>query len=596
MARHIRLRPWQAQALERFESHPHPDFLAVATPGAGKTTFALAAALRAVIATPSTRVVVVAPTAHLKVQWATAAARMGLQLDPNWSPATKTLPADLHGIVTTYQQVASAAKQLRLLTPGSFVILDEIHHAGEDRAWGDSVLTAFEPAKQRLSLSGTPFRSDTRSIPFVRYKIEEAESDYEYGYADALKDGEVVRPVYFPRINGFMEWQAPDGTVNAASFDDALDRQGSQQRLRTALSVEGEWLPTVLRQAHEQLMAVRKRRPNAGGLVIATDQEHARAIAEMMRWRFNTTPVVALSDDPQASQRISDFDTTDTPWIVAVRMVSEGVDIPRLAIGVFATTTTTELFFRQAVGRLVRWIADPPDGSLGAQKAFLFIPDDPRLRSYAFQIAESRKHSLRKRSDDAGNALDEPPFEDPAAFDSATAPEESVEQLSLFTALSAVVTDGPHPVWSVFDDDFEIELRAGLPRMMEFDDIGGAFGDGLGDEGGHDDDRHGGNGGNGTQSGPATLEVPDVAPGLKVTLLGGLAARFARREEVRAKNADIARDLARLIGSGHARVNAELNRRSGVTKVDEATVEQLEKRAQAGERWYAELSKPRRMG
>jgi superfamily II DNA or RNA helicase len=578
MARQIRLRPWQAQALERFEQHPQPDFLAVATPGAGKTTFALAAALRAVMETPATRVVVVAPTAHLKVQWATAAARLGLQLDPNWSPATKTLPADLHGIVTTYQQVASAAKQLRLITPGSFVILDEIHHAGEERAWGDSVLTAFSPAKRRLSLSGTPFRSDTRSIPFVRYRVEEAESDYEYGYADALRDGEVVRPVYFPRINGFMEWQAPDGTVNAASFDDALDRQGSQQRLRTALSTEGEWLPTVLRQAHEQLMAMRKRRPNAGGLVIATDQEHARAIAELMRWRFNTTPVVALSDDPQASQRISDFDGADTPWIVAVRMVSEGVDIPRLALGVFATTTTTELFFRQAVGRLVRWVPDPADGSRGAQKAFLFIPDDPRLRSYAFQIAESRKHSLRKRSDDAGNALDGPAFEDPTAFDSQTAPEVEAEQLSLFTALSAVVTDGPHPVWSVFDDDFEIELRAGLSPIT----VGSS--DGL-DVPGADSSTDG-----------ATLDVPDVAPGLKVTLQGGLGSRFARREEMRAKNADIARDLARLTGSGHARVNAELNRRSGVTKVDEATIEQLEKRAEAGERWYAELSKPRRFG
>jgi superfamily II DNA or RNA helicase len=42
------------------------------------------------------------------------------------------------------------------------VILDEIHHAGDERAWGESLLVAFEHARRRLALSGTPFRSDTK--------------------------------------------------------------------------------------------------------------------------------------------------------------------------------------------------------------------------------------------------------------------------------------------------------------------------------------------------------------------------------------------------------------------------------------------------
>jgi superfamily II DNA or RNA helicase len=590
VSRRLHLRPWQIQALERLEAHADPDFLAVATPGAGKTTFALAAALRAVQHRPSTRVVVVAPTAHLKTQWAAAAALFGLQLDPNWSPGAKpargavsapaVLPADLHGIVTTYQQVASSAEALRRLTPGSFVVLDEIHHAGEERAWGDSVRRAFDPAATRLCLSGTPFRSDTRSIPFVRYRMEEAESDYEYGYADALRDGQVVRPVYFPRINGFMEWQAPDGTINAASFDDALDRQGSQQRLRTALSVEGEWLPAVLRQAHEQLVAIRRRRPRAGGLVIATDQDHARAIADEMRRRLHTVPVVVLSDDPQASQRIADFDAADTPWIVAVRMVSEGVDIPRLALGVYATATTTELFFRQAVGRLVRWTPEPSGATEVAQKAFMFIPDDPRLRSYAFQIAESRRHSLRRRSDDGREALDGPPIEDLAAVDALNQAAEA-EQLSLFTALSAVVTDGPHPVWSVFDDDFEIDLGGGPLRPIGTDATDATDATAQADQA--------------DQAG--VLDVPDVAPGLRAAIgYGAAGPRFVRREELRLRNAELAKDLARTTGIGHAKVNAELNRRSGITAVDDATVEQLERRVAAAEKWWAEITRPRRIG
>src|SRR6266511_3848157 len=167
MARSVRLRPWQKRALDGLQTTESPDFLAVATPGAGKTTFALLAAVHDIAANPGRRLVVVAPTSHLKVQWADAAAKFGLHLEPSWSPAQARLPADVHGVVTTYQQVASSPDPVRHLAARSMVILDEIHHAGDDRAWGESVRRAFELAPRRLSLSGTPFRSDTIPIPFV---------------------------------------------------------------------------------------------------------------------------------------------------------------------------------------------------------------------------------------------------------------------------------------------------------------------------------------------------------------------------------------------------------------------------------------------
>src|SRR5690606_11259628 len=144
---------------------------------------------------------------------------------------------------------------------------------------------------------------------------------------------------------------------------------------RTALSLEGEWLPTVLRSAVERLSRLRSTQPDAGGLVIAADQDHARGIAAILADRFDQRATVVTSDDPDASSGIQRFATSDQPWLVAVRMVSEGVDIPRLRVGVYATTTTTELFFRQAVRRFVRWTPGIKD-----QKSYLFIPDDPRLR------------------------------------------------------------------------------------------------------------------------------------------------------------------------------------------------------------------------
>lgn len=544
MTRSIRLRPWQKAAFEKYVAAGQDDFLTVATPGAGKTTFALTVARHVLSERPRSRLIVVAPTAHLKVQWAQAAARFALHLDPQWSAADGALPADMHGIVTTYQQVATSADVLRQVATDAFVIFDEVHHAADDRAWGDSIRRAFEPSVRRLAISGTPFRSDTQSIPFVRYVLDEAAPDYDYGYGEALRDGRVVRPVFFPRTGGDMEWTAPDGSLQSASFDDALDQARSSQRLRTALSLEGEWLPTVLREAVAKLDALRAEHPEAGGLVIASDQDHARGIAGLLRDRFGQQATVVTSDDPDASARIARFSAGSDPWLVAVRMVSEGVDIPRLRVGVYATTTTTELFFRQAVGRFVRWTP-----GVKAQQAYLFIPDDPRLRSRAFQIAEQRRHSLRQREQERAER-------DPAALDAG-----GEEQLSLFAALSAVATG--QAVHATFDGE-----------VVDDDVV--------------DDDD------------PAlvlTLAPPPPLVGERRSLdelgieIGGAAARTRREEKrrLRDQNSELVATLVRRTGQSHAQVNAELNRLSGVGRITEATVAQLRRRLEIAEQMARRL-------
>ena len=548
MTRTVRLRPWQKAALDQFIEAAKPDFLAVATPGAGKTTFALTAARHQLSVSPG-RLVVVAPTAHLKLQWARAAAAFSLHLDPAWSAADGRLPADMHGIVTSYQQVASCAAVLARLSEGAFVVFDELHHAAEDRAWGAAISEAFANSGRRLALSGTPFRSDTRAIPFVNYKGDEAVPDYEYSYGDALADRRVVRPVYFPRTNGNMEWSAPDGSMHAASFDDPLDAVRASQRLRTALSLEGDWLPTVLRAANTRLIEVRREQPNAGGLVIATDQEHARGIADLLQRRFGTQARVVTSDDPDASAGIATFAAGTEPWLVAVRMVSEGVDIPRLRVGVYATTTSTELFFRQAVGRLVRWTRGVP-----RQRAWLFIPDDPRLRILASRIAEQRRHSLRK--DDRAVPFERQ--EDPDALDPQPGDDE---QISLFAVISAVATGAEEPAADPFpyddtdgDDDegvsgSDFELLLAPPPPLAGD---GARGESGGEAGGV-----------------------------------GVLTRREEKMQLRDANAAIARELVRRTGQTHAQVNAELNRISGVRKVSEATIDQLARRQRGGEKWLA---------
>ncbi len=552
----ITLRPWQRAAFDLFDASDEPDFLAVATPGAGKTTFALTCA-RAQLSKwaadgTARRLVVVAPTSHLKLQWALAAHRMGLQLDPDWSP-DYGLARDTHGLVTTYQQIATgaAASKLQGLSAEGMVILDEVHHAGHERAWGDGIGAAFVHAARRLSLSGTPFRSDAARIPFVRYDVtaegDQAHADYTYGYADALRDGGVVRPVYFPRVDGQMEWSTPSGDVLRATFHDELARDQVSARLRTALSTEGDWIVNVLGQAHERLRTIRAEQPDAGGLVIATDQEHAQAIARMLRNRFNTTAEVVVSDDPTASRKIAEFAGNDRPWLVSVRMVSEGVDIPRLRVGVYATTTSTELFFRQAVGRFVRWQA-----GRSSQKAYVYVPDDPRLRNHAFQIAEARRHVLRppaKQDDDEMSPNGE--------LDRQVAVGDAAEQLALFSVVSSTATGVKfHAVTETGVEHYDDEPD---PPTPDFD------------------------------ADPAlAVELPDVPTEAGLVPFGSLSVA-EQKDELRTRNADVAKRLVDMTGWNHARVQGEMNRLAGISKVSTATVDQLERRLRYAESWLRRL-------
>ncbi|MEX0868927.1 MAG: DEAD/DEAH box helicase [Nitriliruptoraceae bacterium] len=533
MRRSLRLRRWQKAALDAFETHPRADFLTVATPGAGKTTFAMTAALRNLAHHPHRRVVVVAPTQHLKHQWADAAADFGLQLESSWS-AADGMPRDMHGIVVTYQQVAATVPHLQPLADDAFVVLDEIHHAGSERAWGAAVGEAFGAAAHRLALSGTPFRSDTDPIPFVRYDADVAVADYVYGYGDALHDGGVVRPVFFPAVGGHMEWTAPDGALMRASFADPLDRVGASHRLRTALSPHGELLATVLRQANHRLGEIRRAQPDAGGLVIAMDVDHARAVCRLLE-RLGVSPTLATSDEADASDRIADFAAGKDPWIVAVRMVSEGVDIPRLRVGVYATNIVTELFFRQAVGRIARW-----QPAYRRQKAFMFLPDDIRLRTLAHQLAQERTHSLARREADG----DQPPV----ALDAATD-----DQLSLFAAISAT-PEMDDAASGIFDDAHPEDLIVDAADMGAYD-----------------------------------IELlPPPALGSDHGVMDG-GSRRRRKRELRQQNSDRVRIISHLSGLTPEVINARLNADVGVASIADAGVRHLERRLAAADTWIDRL-------
>ena len=385
------LRAWQRAAAEALRAHAGDRFLASATPAAGKTTFGLHAAHRMLAAGRVRRVAVVAPTTHICRQWAADAARYGIDLEPNRPNAAGPEPRDRHGVAVTYATVAAGAAvhRRRALEAPTLLIADEPHHMGEEAAWGRSTLRAFAGARLKLLLSGTPFRSDNTAIPWVVYDDDGVScADYAYGYTEALLD-RVCRPVTFHTYGGEMEWIS-DGRRRRADFDAVLPAAEAARRLRTALAPDGDWMGQVLRDAHAELTGLRAGpHAEAGGLVVAVDKEHAERVAARLGRITAERPEIVTSDAPDASERIRRFAAGRGAWLVSVLMVSEGVDIPRLRVGVYATTARTELFFRQVVGRFIRRTPAPRD-----QMSHVFLPSDPVLKRLAAEVEEERNHAL----------------------------------------------------------------------------------------------------------------------------------------------------------------------------------------------------------
>jgi superfamily II DNA or RNA helicase len=486
--------------------HQSPDFLATATPAAGKTRFALRIAHQYLADRAADRLLVVCPTNHLRGQWASAAAQVGIQLDPALTNERLREAGDYHGAVVTYQQVCLAPTLFQRACRNwrTLLIFDELHHAGDGKDWGVALRQAFRDAVFRLALSGTPFRSDNNPIPFVRYEQGESQADFTYGYAEAIRE-EVCRPILFPSYEGELTWLS-DGREHRATFEDGLTFERQRERLKTAL-LQDTWLGSVIADAHADLCRLRKQeQPDAGGLIIAMSQDHARQVADLVARTTGVRAQIAVSDDPSASDTIAAFaDHRKQQWLVAVNMVSEGVDIPRLRIGIYATNVLTEMYFRQVVGRFVRM----QDGLPKPQRAWLYLPKDATLVHHAKRIKTERDHVL-----------------------------EDVMPSVQRTLFGTVATS--------------LKEYVPLNGVARIDAL-------IGDDEGDSANQ---------------VRIADTAP----------IALHDQKHTLRERHRILVAAVARKSGLDHRRLNAELIKRTG-GRVDQATIQQLERRIALLERW-----------
>ena len=561
------LRAWQRRALVEYLRRRDEDFLAVATPGAGKTTFALRIAAELLADDTIEALTVVTPTEHLKNQWAAAAARVGIELDSSYRNADVHFSPEFHGVVVTYAQVGMApmVHRRRTMTRRTMVILDEVHHAGDARTWGDGVRDAFQPAVRRLALTGTPFRSDDNPIPFVTYErgndgLLRSRADSVYGYSDALADG-VVRPVMFLAYSGEARWRTSAGDELAVRLGEPVTKDVTAQAWRTALDPSGEWMPQVLRAADSRLKAKRAGGvSDAGGLVIATDQNTARAYAKVLHQISGEAPALVLSDDAGASARIAEFAQSDQRWMIAVRMVSEGVDIPRLAVGVYATSASTPLFFAQAIGRFVR--ARQP-----GETATVFLPSVTPLLMLAAELEAERDHVLGEKKQ--GDGLDDELLERAQRAEDASGElERGVTTVSATAELDQVIFDGTSFGTPIMAGTPEEEEFLGLPGLLTPDQVATLLSKRQADQLAAQRRKQG------TQQPPSAPPRPVAPP-----------TTAERRITLR-------RQLNALVNAEHARTNrphgqihAKLRQVCGGPPSAQATVEQLEERIATIQTW-----------
>jgi superfamily II DNA or RNA helicase len=563
-----KLRAWQEEALEAYLGSERRDFLAVATPGAGKTTYALRIATELLDRGVVRAVTVVAPTEHLKTQWADAAARVGIQLNPSFSNSSALQSHEYDGVALTYAQVASKPQLHRRRTDEvpTLVILDEIHHGGDARSWGDGIREAFEGATRRLSLTGTPFRSDTNPIPFVRYEmgadgVLRSASDFSYGYAAALRDG-VVRPVLFLAYGGAMRWRTKAGDEVAARLGEPLTKDQTAQAWRTALDPKGEWVPSVLAAADTRLSEVRRHVPDAGGLVIASNQTSARAYARLLRGLTGEDPTVVVSDDAGASAGIESFAAGTSRWMVAVRMVSEGVDVPRLCVGVYATSTSTPLFFAQAVGRFVR-------ARRRGETASVFLPSVPVILSHAAAMEEERDHALNRPTSDEAEASLWAEEEGLLAAANRTEKTDGLEDTS-FEALESdahfdhVLFDAQQFGLHAAVGSEEEQDYLGLPGLLEPDQVTTL----LNERQARQTRAAGARGGAPAASGPSPVSAH--------------RALAAQRKELN----KLVAAYSSKTGNPHASIHLELRRACGGPELAVATSEQVLERVERIRRWF----------
>lgn len=394
----ITLRKWQRECFTKvmkvWESK-RPSFLAVAGVGSGKTMFSCYTFnhLKKIGAIDS--VIVVSPTENIKRNWSvTFQTGFGIKVDHGYQ-FKHGWPRDCSGISITYQSLNPLNLEIlkRYVNNKILLIVDEVHHAGNDKSWGDAIREIGEQSGFVLLLSGTPDRNDNSEIPFVTYKeigdkLYQLQSDYTYGYAESVADKECC-PVIFQRNESLAE------TINGfKKLQNEFPTPDIKRLYNNIISVKRDttcYVYQTFLKANEKLNEINElRNENYAGLVVCNTISDAKTLYERIYENFGDGfAELVTSDDPDSSKKIERFKNSYCSWIISINMVSEGVDIPRIRTIVYASNVTTMVRFVQVMGRGVR---NPKHIENYTDECYMYIPEYKPLIENALSIEAEIKH------------------------------------------------------------------------------------------------------------------------------------------------------------------------------------------------------------
>ncbi|MDI5986261.1 DEAD/DEAH box helicase family protein [Halomonas sp. M4R5S39] len=386
------LRTWQRWCIEAALAHfvTTPHFLCQATPGAGKTHLAAALARCLFERNKIDLVLCFAPSCQVVDGFRTTFADV---LDKRLDGLVGAV-----GGAYTYQAMEHRDDTFWQLLDEYrvFVVFDEIHHcAGHDpllsNAWGQQILQRIQDrAAYTLALSGTPWRSDNLAIALARYSSPGGEliCDYRYGLQEAITDGVCRSPRIVLLDNQKVQLtEALETESTVKLFPSIAALLGESPITYEDLLRHDDVMRQILGLGCERLDEVRRSKPNAAGLVVATDIEHAHQVALALEARGEAYHVVT-NRTPDAQQVINAFRNDNCRWIIAVGMISEGTDIPRLQVCCYLSRIRTELHYRQVLGRILRRTGEADN------QAWLFMLAEPTLQRFAERIAEDLPDDL----------------------------------------------------------------------------------------------------------------------------------------------------------------------------------------------------------
>lgn len=374
------------------------DFLVNATPGAGKTQMSVKATTLMMAAGTIDFVVLIAPTGTICEQFADEMIQAGVVMSRRVDgDAFRRMKAEgigerVRGLCMTTAMLMNNADEVAVMTERYKVlfIADEAHHNGTGLDWGDAAIVASQKAVLRLALSGTPYREDDREIPFLHYNENGiGVPHFEFTHAEA-RAAHLITPIYFRSVGGYVDVidQEVDDAPVRYTFGDEMTEDNTARRLRYAVDVNSPYVGMLIEEADEELHKVQATQPGAAGIVFANTAKQAKKIAKFLRKELGRK-VRLVVESADASIEVAAFNESREDWIVQIRKVYEGANIPRLRVGAYLTNISTEGFFDQASKRLVRRLegVDPDD-----MPAIMFMPADKRLEDIAAGLGEVKHH------------------------------------------------------------------------------------------------------------------------------------------------------------------------------------------------------------